>query len=241
MQGRKILLSNQNKTNKTDFKAPINTKGNKLNILMLGYDHYNYVINGHSNTGTLNDGTTTSTFTLTQGNYSISDFVSHFNTVVNTLGHALTYTLSYSTTTGKLTISSTANFTLSFGNSEYLDKLMGFDKNNTGSASYIAPYIANLNYLNRMNYIEVDNMEFDNYIKPVNINNSNNNILCSINMSNYSFGEYVDFNMNNNYNIQYINEENRHDINSVNIRLLDAEMNIINDNGQNITLMLEIK
>lgn len=118
-----IVINSKDRTSGTSSNFRINLPSNKIKLngknklKLQSIVMYNtlYVINSNNNKIDFNENSTNKTTTLTNGFYNASTLASHIGTAMTSTssGYA-TFTATYSTVTGKMTISSTQNFTLKF-------------------------------------------------------------------------------------------------------------------------------
>lgn len=139
------VLNNGSLKSNLTFNIPnfIQSSDNIINIYFSVYSaevpNSFYLINQYNNTLYLSDGSTTTTYTITYGNYTISN-------LITTLQSLLTgYTITYNSITLKITIThSTIPFQV-LANST-ISRILGLDDETDSvlSLSYTCPYVVNL-------------------------------------------------------------------------------------------------
>lgn len=105
---------------------------------LLSASYFNTIYNVRSGSNVLNwtdNGAVARTVTVTPGNYTITTLVAALNTGMQAIDG--TNLVSYSTATGKVTIASGTNITLTFGtnSSTSIAKLIGFTLSNTSAGT----------------------------------------------------------------------------------------------------------
>jgi hypothetical protein len=117
-----IIINSVDRTSGTSSDFIINSSNlirlngrNKLKLKSIVMYNTIYTINGNNNKIDFNENSTNKTTTLTNGWYTASSLATHIGTAMTTTsGGFATFTASYSSVTGKMTISSTQNFSLLF-------------------------------------------------------------------------------------------------------------------------------
>ena len=180
-----------------------------------------YTINDNNNKFVLSTGS----YTLIHGNYNATSFKTMF---LNLLGSSFSMTLDVNT--GKYTLSKTGGFTI-LSSSCY--KILGLekDKTYTVSSSLTFPYPCNFLGVNR---IKIKSGSF----KTNNLDSNSNghsDLLATIpvNVSQYSLINYINY-------VGFKNIIHNEDINIIDITITDEEDNIINFNGIDVYLTLQI-
>lgn len=147
------LRDNADNTTENDFNYTLSWSiESPLSYAVESVQIYNttYTINDNCYKLYWTDGATVAHVSvLTKGNYNSNTLAQHIEDVLNTDDtNSDTYTVSYSQTTGKLTISSTSNFSLTFGTNTSLScaYVLGFENiNKTGANTYTGQNIVKLN------------------------------------------------------------------------------------------------
>ena len=180
-----------------------------------------YTINDNNNKFVLS----TASYTLTNGNYNATSFKTMF---LNLLGSSFSMTLYVNT--GKYTLSKTGGFTI-LSSSCY--KILGLekDKTYTVSSSLTFPYPCNFLGVNRIK-IKSDSFKTNNLDSN---SNGHSDLLATIpvNVSQYSLINYINY-------VGFKNIIHNEDINIIEITITDEEDNIINFNGIDVYLTLQI-
>jgi hypothetical protein len=180
-----------------------------------------YTINENNNLFVLSTGS----YTLTNGNYNATSFKTMF---LNLLGSSFLMTLDNAT--GKYTLSCTYGFTI-LQSSCY--KILGLEKNKT----YIV--ISSLTFPYPCNFLGINRIKIKSSCFKTNNLDSNSNghsdLLATIpvNVSQYSLINYIN-------HTGFRNIMHNEDINIVDISITDEDDNIINFNGIDIYLTLQI-
>jgi hypothetical protein len=180
-----------------------------------------YTINENNNLFVLSTGS----YVLTNGNFNATSFKTMFS---NLLG--LSFSMNLNNETGKYTLSCTSSFTI-LPSSCY--KILGLEKNKTYivSSSLTFPYPCNFLGVNR---IKIKSGSF----KTNNLDSNSNghsDLLATIpvNVSQYSLINYINY-------VGFKNIIHNEDINIIDITITDEEDNILNFNGIDIHLTLQI-
>ena len=186
-----------------------------------------YIINTTNNFLSITISGTTTNYTLLTGNYNATTFKTMLLTLLGA-GWALTL----STTTGIFTLSYTSNFTINTSSTCYT--ILGFVKNTSytsTSNNLIMPYQCNFLGVKRLkiksNILGTSNI--DSY------NGGRSNILCTIPANNSSFGLII-YNNISQFRTIYPNSN----LDYIDITITDELDNIINFNGIDIYLTLQI-
>ena len=182
-----------------------------------------YIINENNDKFVLS----TATYTLTHGNYNASSFKTMF---LGLLG--VSFTMSLDNSTGKFTLSKTGGFTIMPTTTCY--KLLGIQKNITyvSSGSLTFPYPCNFLGVNRL---KIKSGVFKTNNLDSNSNNGHSDLLCTIpvDVSMYSLIKYTNI-------VGFKNVIANEDINYIDITITDEDDNIINFNGIDVHLTLQI-
>jgi len=118
-----------------NFRYKLDYVYKEINLVSLtDFICYNtiYTVNNNNNTFTLTYLTTDYTITLTNGFYSPGTLATEIKTKMDASGSTLVFTVTNPSLTSKFTISSSANFGLTFTDHE----LLGFTSNKTGASTY---------------------------------------------------------------------------------------------------------
>ena len=181
-----------------------------------------YTINENNNLFVLSS----ASYTLTNGNYNATSFKTMF---LNLLGSSFSMTLDIST--GKYTLSCTSSFTILSTTTCY--KILGLEKNKsyTVSSSLTFPYPCN--------FLGINRLKFKSAVFKTNNLDSNSdgysNLLATIpvDTSQYSLITYNNL-------VNFKNIFNNTDINYIDITITDESNNIVNFNGIDVHLTLQI-
>lgn len=169
------FFNNTNTNNKTimvpDNYKYMEVKEIQITNLFYNIDTYNNVINIDS-----------VDYTLTEGNYSMSDLVNKLNTLVVGLSFA------YNNITGKMSISKASNFNLGYTS---LLHLIGFRVPQSGNNNYTSSHVIDLNerfrslsLISGFKHVKTrvgDNRNFDTLLKIHNNVNFGENIIMESN------------------------------------------------------------
>lgn len=117
-----IIINSQDRTSGTSSNFIINNNNiirlngkKQLTLKSLSIFNTIYTINSNNNKIDFNENATNKTTTLTNGWYDSSSLCTHISSsMTTTSGGFATFTATYNSTTGKITISSTQNFSLLF-------------------------------------------------------------------------------------------------------------------------------
>lgn len=198
-----------------------------------------YNINSNNNVLTVEEGGGGDvSVTLTNGNYNISELISHIQTKLNAAGGLSgTFTVTYNDITMKITIASTVDFSLNFSNStSTIYKILGFDNedktpdasNWTGDNPVDLQYIENYNIVmnNIGEYVHniTDNSYFFSFVIPNNKNKT----------------EIVEYYENKNFE-QKIDTGKTLDISYLDIELRDQSNKIVDLNSIDWHFIIKIK
>ena len=181
-----------------------------------------YTINENNNFFVLSTGS----YTLINGNYNATSFKTMF---LNLLGSS--FSMSLNASTGKYTLSRTSFFTILSSTTCY--KILGLEKNKTYTvtSSLTFPYPCNFLGVNRIKIksgcFKTNNLDSN--------SNGHSDLLATIpvNVSQYSLINYVN---HTNFKNIIVNE----DLNMIDITITDEEDNILNFNGIDIHLTIQI-
>ena len=181
-----------------------------------------YTINENNNLFVLSS----ASYTLTNGNYNATSFKTMF---LNLLGSSFSMTLDIST--GKYTLSCTSSFTILSTTTCY--KILGLEKNKsyTVSSSLTFPYPCNFLGINRLKIksavFKTNNLDSN--------SDGHSNLLATIpvDTSQYSLITYNNL-------VNFKNIFNNTDINYVDITITDESNNIVNFNGIDVHITLQI-
>ena len=209
------------------FNLPIIKKEKNILYNQISVSHAQipvsyYTINDINNLFVLS----TSSYTLTNGNYNATSFKTMF---LDLLGSS--YSMSLNVNTGKYTLSCTSSFTILSSTTCY--KILGLEKNKSYivDSSLTFPYPCNFLGINRIKIksqcISTNNLDSN--------SKGHSDLLCSIpvNASQYGLINYINY--NNFKNIIY-----NTDITSLDISITDESDNIINFNGIDVHLTIQI-
>jgi hypothetical protein len=180
-----------------------------------------YTINENNNTFNLSS----ASYTLINGNYNATSFKTMF---LNLLGSSFSMTLDNAT--GKYTLTKSGGFTI-LPSSCY--KILGLEKNKTYivTSSLTFPYPCNFLGVNRIKIksgcFKTNNLDSN--------SNGHSDLLATIpvNVSQYSLINYIN-------HTNFKNIIHNEDINIIDITITDEDNNIINFNGIDINLTLQI-
>ena len=181
-----------------------------------------YTINETNNLFILSTGS----YTLTNGNYNATSFKTMF---LNLLGSS--FSLFLDSSTGKYTLSCTSSFIILSTTTCY--KILGLEKNKsyTVSSTLTFPYPCNFLGVNRIKIksgcFKTNNLDSN--------SNGHSDLLATIpvNVSQYSLINYVN---HTNFKNHIVND----DINLIDITITDEEDNILNFNGIDVHLTIQI-
>ena len=181
-----------------------------------------YTINENNNLFVLSTGS----YTLINGNYNATSFKTMF---LNLLGSS--FSMSLDVSTGKYTLSCTSSYTILSTTTCY--KILGLEKNKSYvvSSSLTFPYPCNFLGVNRIKIksgcFKTNNLDSN--------SNGHSDLLATIpvNVSQYSLINYIN---HTNFKNIITNE----DINMIDISITDEEDNILNFNGIDVHLTIQI-
>ena len=203
------------------LKSEKNILYNQVSLIHAQIPVSYYTVNENNNTFNLSSGS----YTLINGNYNATTFKSMF---LNLLGDS--FSLILDSSTGKYTLSNSNGFTI-LPSSSY--KILGLEKNKSYvvSSSLTFPYPCNFLGVNRL---KIKSGAF----KTNNLDSSSNghsDLLATIpvNVSQYCLINYVN-------HVGFKNTIPNQDINSIDITISDEEDNIINFNGIDVYLTIQI-
>lgn len=166
------------------------------------------------------------TFTVPVGNYTIYQILSHINT------NWTNFTCSYNSITNKVTLSNPSQFTIYSGG---FAKLLGFSQNAYPTGT---PYTTTSNVC--VNLYTITQIQIETNLLTYNVSNTQNktnnrNILASIPVGCAPFGLIVYENTSQYKTNLYVGE-----FNFVDIRLIDNNGNIIDMNGCDFCMTLQL-
>lgn len=145
---------------KLDEKIPESTW--RLKSVMMVNSCYN--LNSNNNVIYFNENATDKTATVTAGFYDTSSLPTAVKSALDTAsGGFATFTVTYSSTTGKLTIASTQNFSLLYGTNSTAGSrfILGYDaEDTTAGTSAVADNVLDLSYPKGINITIDDNHQF---------------------------------------------------------------------------------
>ena len=209
------------------FNLPImkreqNILYNEISVIHAQIPISYYLINDTNNLFVLSSGS----YSLTYGNYNATSFKSH---LLNLLGS--TFSLVLDSSTGKYTLSCTSSFTILSTTTCY--KILGLEKNKSYivESSLTCPYPCNFLGIQK---IKIKSGTFKTNNKDSG-NNGHCDILTTIPVNDSQFGLINYINHTNFKNI--INND---DIINIDISITDEDDNLINFNGIEINLCLQI-
>lgn len=169
--------------------------------------------------------------TLTNGNYTATSLADHIQTVLNAVSP--TFTVSFSTTSGKITISSTGNFSLTFGTNTVNScaSTIGFnDSNKSGQATYTGENVVNLN--TKYYTVHADILNTNNTHQSDQINS-----IIAIVPNNVNFGDCICYSPN----LAKSFELKQTEISSLNFYVKDDKKNTVDLNGVDWSMNLVIE
>ena len=189
---------------------------------MLKYQCSYYTINENNNLFILSSGS----YTLTNGNYNATSFKTMF---LNLIGSS--FSMSLDVSTGKYTLTKIGGFTILPSTTCY--KILGLQKSTTyiSSGSLTFPYPCNFLGVNRIKIksgcFKTNNLDSN--------SNGHSELLATIpvNVSQYSLINYINY-------TNFKNIIHNKDINMIDITITDEEDNILNFNGIDIFLTIQI-
>ena len=209
------------------FKLPIlkkeeNILYNKISISHAQIPISYYIINENNNLFVLSTGS----YTLTSGNYNANSFKTMF---LSLLGSNFTMTLDNAT--GKYTLSNTSGYNILSSTTCY--KILGLKKNTSYNvtSSLTFPYPCNFLGINRIK-IKSSSLKTNNLDSN---SNGHSDLLCCIPVNVGAYGLLTYTNLNSFKNI-IVNS----DITFVDITITDQDDYIINFNGIDIYLTLQV-
>lgn len=191
-----------------------------------------YTINDYNNKLYWIDSTSVARVsTLTNGNYTATSLADHIQTVLNAVSP--TFTVSFSTTSGKITISSTGNFSLTFGTNTVNScaSTIGFnDSNKTGQPTYTGENVVNLN--SKYYTVHADILNTNNTHQSDQINS-----IIAIVPNNVNFGDCICYSPN----LAKSFELKQTEISSLNFYVKDDKKNTVDLNGVDWSMNLVIE
>jgi hypothetical protein len=232
-----ILINSKNKTRGDNNNFYISFDEPIMNVHEIKLLHVNipvtwYNINQYNNVINFNEGGPDLQASLPQGNYTVADLQTQIKTSMEAVG-ALTYTVTYSNVTMKLTITGSGVYSLNFNNnSSEIWQMLGYDNINYPSLlSQVAPNVIDLTPIKQILIMIPElgligrssntNNEYT-FIVPVNVNRS----------------EVINYNDNINFNQHKLGYER--DIINLHVMLKDQNNRLIEFNGSNINLLIQI-
>ena len=181
-----------------------------------------YTINETNNLFVLS----TASYTLTDGNYNATSFKTMLLALLG-----VSYTMSLDNSTGKYTLSKTGGFTIMPTTTCY--KILGIEKNTTyvSSGTLIFPYPCNFLGINRLkiksSVFKTNNLDSN--------SNGHSDLLATIpvNVSQYSLIAYNNL-------VNFKNIIHNEDVNFIDITITDETDTIVNFNGIDVHLTIQI-
>jgi len=203
------------------LKSEKNISYNQISLIHAQIPVSYYTINENNNTFNLSSGS----YTLINGNYNATTFKSMF---LNLLGSSFLLTLDSST--GKYTLSNSSGFTI-LPSSCY--KILGLEKDK----SYVVT--SSLTFTYPCNFLSINRLKIKSSVfKTNNLDSSSNghsDLLATIpvNVSQYGLINYINY-------VGFKNTISNQDINYIDITITDEENNIVNFNGVDVYLTIQI-
>lgn len=163
-----------------DDNLPVGTRDIKLGYITLPFSYY--VINNNNNTFTMDMGVTPSPFpvSLTNGNYTTSTYITELQSAIdgvisdNTLG--VTITASYNSTTSKLEMVGSNDFSVTSDTQNYI--YLGLPKSTTLDSTSLNWVSTNSPSINGTRYINITLGNCD--LNTSNTNDNNTDLLFQI-------------------------------------------------------------
>lgn len=190
-----------------------------------------YNINTSNNTINFNDGIAR-VATLVPGTYTAQQLAANMKIVMDAIS-TLVYTITINTITQRITISSTANFSLDFTSLiSSLSKMLGFTQSLfSGANSYTGSKNLNVNRIYSQINISSENVSRHNE-QVVSSNLQDSSLICRINNSIYKPSEYLYFSNDDNSGSKMFNSSIG-SIEHIDIKLKDLDGNYFDFNGVN--------
>ena len=209
------------------FNMPVMKKENNILYNQISLIHAQipvsyYTVNEINNLFVLSTGS----YTLTNGNYNATSFKTMF---LNLLGSTFSMTLDVST--GKYTLSCTSSFTILSSTTCY--KILGLEKSKsyTVSSSLTFPYPCNFLSVNRLkiksSVFKTNNLDSN--------SNGHSHLLATIPVDSSQYGLITYNNL-----VNFKNIFSNTDITFIDITITDESDNILNFNGIDVHLTLQI-
>lgn len=172
--------------------------------------------------------------TISEGVYSVSDVLTELKQKLDLSPGGITYTVTQDSKNKKITIAGTATFTLDFSDSDSLYRVLGFDNVlYTTATSHTGIYILNLNQ--RLERFYLDSRKLMKHSFPTQSSDKKNPFLVIENPST-QFGSILYFEPQS---ISLIfNYKSFAKLNLIDIRIEDANHDVIDFNGQTFSLNL---
>jgi hypothetical protein len=227
LSSNSATIKNNSNNSVMIFKFPIikkekNILYNQISLIHAQIPVSYYTINENNNIFNLSS----ASYTLINGNYNATSFKTMF---LNLLGSSFSMTLDNAT--GKYTLTKSGGFTI-LSSSCY--KILGLEKNKTYiviTSSLTFPYPCNFLGINRIKIksgcFKTDNLDT--------FSNGHSDLLSTIpvNVSQYGLINYINY-------VGFKNIIHNEDITLIDITITDEEDNIINFNGVDVYLTLQI-
>lgn len=186
-----------------------------------------YNITSSNNTFIFNEGGSNLTATLTAGAYSVFDLVTELETKLDAAG-ANTYTVSYSAVTFKLTITSTANYTIIGGT---ILNILGFEAQLVAGLTFSSTYAVRL-HIPKSYMVQIKELANDNVRTTASNQYSNFIITSQVNSSDIDYHYH-----NTHYNV-YVNS-NIPTLTQLSISIFDENGSLLDLNGSDWAFMVQ--
>ena len=202
-----------------------------------------YTINSNNNVLTIfkNGDTVDRSITITNGDYSLAQFITELKTKLDALaGPPQTYTITDNDVTHKLTIAQNSSTFIIRGKSSSLNRVMGFTNVDTSNA--ISHTASNIYNLSGTHFIKVHSNQLTKYDTKIRTSGAGgNDLLLTIPLSKYQFGDLVYYEPKNDYLFDY----HSHAESNIDIILRDDENKLLGGsnglNGQNYIIDLQFQ